>query len=259
MPKDNSDEAKNDTTNVSITIGGFEELKEIANKFIERVINPPLQEISGLLADQVRFWRYKNQINIIIKAKQFVEEKGIEPKTIPVRTLAPLLEHASWEEDPDMQAKWSALLANALTSDYSHDIYSSYVEILKQLSPLEAKLLDFLFDEHIRHGLLDRFSDKEIRISGGEFVLGLVVVSKTSIFFGIISTYSNMPKEEFNILIDNLCRLNLLQSQSLLQFKAIHNIKNKYGLLGGPTLDDCYKIINLTSPGSNFVKSCRFQ
>jgi len=130
-----------------ITTEVSKQLINKASKFLEKIVNPPLKELGGLLADKVKFWRFKNQINTIIKAEDFIIQKGIQPKKIRLKTLFQLLEYSSWEEDPDMQTKWASLLANAVNPEYSHYINSSYLEILNQISPLEAKVLYLMFQE----------------------------------------------------------------------------------------------------------------
>lgn len=206
------------------------QLADKALEFLGKVVNPPLKELGGLLADNVKFWRYKNQVNIIFKAKSFLEEKGIQPGKIPLKILAPLLEHSSWEEDSDMQTKWASLLANAANPKYSHDIYSAYFEILNQLSPLEAKLLDALFNEYERTP-----SNKKATLS----------FSKEKICQAM-----NISPEKFNIITDNLFRLNLLQPP------ASHN-----GVLIGeyPIVLRTYKVIQITTLGCDFIRNCRFQ
>jgi hypothetical protein len=47
-------------------------------------------------------------------------------------------------DDEDLHTRWAALLANAATSPKL--VHPSYVEILKQLTPEDAQLLDKLFD-----------------------------------------------------------------------------------------------------------------
>jgi hypothetical protein len=51
------------------------------------------------------------------------------------------LEGASIEDEEDLHTRWAALLANAASSDKVHP---SYIEVLKQLTPAEARLLDAL-------------------------------------------------------------------------------------------------------------------
>lgn len=209
---------------------GIRQLADEASRFLEKVVRPPLEELGELLADNVRYWRFKNQVNIILKAKSFLEQRGIQPKKIPLKTLAPLLEHSSWEEDPDMQTKWASLLANAVSSDYSYDIHSTYVEVLNQLSPLEACLLDLLFNEYERTP-----SDKKDALS----------FSKEK-----ICQIMHIPSENFDILVGNLFRLNLLQPP------ASHG-----GVLIGeyPIVLRTYEVIQLTPLGCSFVRHCRFQ
>jgi len=211
-------------------IAKISQLADKALEFLGKVVNPPLEELGGLLADKVKFWRFKNQVNVILKAKSFLEEKGIQPRKIPLKTLAPLLEHSSWEENPDMQTKWASLLANAAKPEYSCDIHSTYIEILNQLSPLEAKLLDLLFNEYERTP-----SDK-----------------KAALFFSKekICQVMNIPSEKFDIITDNLFRLNLLQPPASHGGVSI----GKY-----PIVLRTYEVIQLTTLGCDFVRHCRFQ
>jgi len=206
------------------------QLADKASEFLGKVVNPPLEELGGLLADKIKFWRFKNQVNIIVQAKRFIEQKGIQPGKIPLKTLAPLLEHSSWEEDPDMQSKWASLLANAANPKYSYDIHLAYVEILNQLTPLEARLLDLLFNEY--EGTP---SDKKQALS----------FSKEK----ICQNMSILP-EKFDILADNLLRLNLLQPPASYSGVSV----GKY-----PIVLRTYELMQLTPLGCEFVRHCRFQ
>lgn len=209
---------------------GIIQLAEKAAEFLGKVVSPPLEELGGLLADKVRSWRFRNQVNIILQAERFLEQKRIQPRKIPLKTLAPLLEHSSWEEDPDMQTKWASLLANAANPKYSYDIDSTYVEILNQLSPLEAKLLDSLFKEY------ERTSDDNRDV---------LLFSKEKICQAI-----GISPERFDILVGNLFRLSLLQPP------ASHG-----GVSIGeyPIVLRTYQVIQLTPLGCDFVRHCRFQ
>jgi hypothetical protein len=209
---------------------GIIQLADKAAEFLGKLVNPPLKELGGLMADKVRFWRFKNQVNIILQAKTFLEQKGIQPSKVPLKTLAPLLEHSSWEEDPDMQTKWASLLANAANPNYSYDIYSTYVDVLNQLSPLEGRLLDLLFNEYERTP-----SDKK----------DAILFSKEKICQAM-----NVSSEKFDILIGNLFRLNLLQSPASHGGVSIGNY---------PIVLRTYEVIQLTPLGCDFVRHCRIQ
>jgi hypothetical protein len=64
---------------------------------------------------------------------------------VPLKTLLPLLEYASLEQEDDLQEKWAALLANASASGPIL-VLPGFSDILKQLSPQEARLLDGIYD-----------------------------------------------------------------------------------------------------------------
>lgn len=209
---------------------GIKQLAERATEFLGQIVNPPLKELGSLLAEKVKFWRFKNQVNTIIKDQDFLKQKGIQPGKVPLKTLVPLLEHSSWEEDPSMQMKWASLLANSANPDYSQDINSTYVEILKQLSPLEAKLLDLLFNEFERAP-----SDKKDALLFDKQKICDVV---------------NINSEKFDILVNNLFRLNLLQSPASHGGVRI----GKY-----PIVLRTYEVIQLTPLGCDFIRHCRFQ
>ena len=58
-------------------------------------------------------WRFKQAVRLVEKVKAICEEAGIEPKAVPLKTLVPILENASLEEDEVLHDHWAALLANA--------------------------------------------------------------------------------------------------------------------------------------------------
>ena len=68
---------------------------EAAKEFVGKLVNPALTEGGGIIQDTIKFWRFKNQINIALKAKQFLEEKGIEPVKVLPKTLVSILERCN--------------------------------------------------------------------------------------------------------------------------------------------------------------------
>lgn len=199
-----------------------------ASKFLGKIVNPPLEELGLLAKDTVKYWRFKNQVNILLKAEKFLEDKNIAPKKIPLKTIVPLLENGSLEEDDFMQTKWAALLANTIDSTYQFDIHYSYVEILKQLSPFEAQLLDKIYIEAKSNPENDK--------------------TKISFSKEKILELTNISSDRFNILVDNLFRLNLLQPPASHGGVSI----GKY-----PVSLRTYETIQITSLGYDFIKACR--
>ncbi len=120
-----------------------EQSVSIAKDFLEKIVDPPLREIGGLLQDYVNYWRFKNKINIILKAKKFLEERGIKPcKALP-ETVIPLLECAADTEDKVLSDMFAELLAAHLSQN-NPNIHPSYAKVLNQLSPCDAHFLKWL-------------------------------------------------------------------------------------------------------------------
>jgi len=50
---------------------GFDLLAEAAKDFVQKVITPPLEEVGGILADKLKSYRFKNQVEILTKAEKY--------------------------------------------------------------------------------------------------------------------------------------------------------------------------------------------
>ena len=48
------------------------QIPESVIRFLEKIVGPPLEELGGLLADQVRFFRFKKAIEILEKAQKIL-------------------------------------------------------------------------------------------------------------------------------------------------------------------------------------------
>jgi hypothetical protein len=86
-------------------------LKDFAN----RLFGPAIDELGGILADPIKIYRFKRSVRLLEKVKRVCDENGFEPKAVPLKTLLPILENASLEDDEDLHDRWANLLANALS------------------------------------------------------------------------------------------------------------------------------------------------
>ena len=75
------------------------------------------------------------------------EEAGFQASPVPPKILFPLLEGVSWEEDDEMHTMWAALLANATNPAATRSARPSFIAVLKQLAPDEAKLFNWFYAE----------------------------------------------------------------------------------------------------------------
>jgi Abortive infection alpha len=184
----------------------IENLTEPLNKaldFISDIIKPPIKEVSEILTDKVRFWRFKNQLNLIQKAEKYVKEKGFSPKKIPMKTLVPLLEYSSLEEEDSLKEMWVNLLVNAVDPTKENINQNVYIEILKQLVSIEAKILNFCYyntkDSNEKIAAIQNFRHNYLSISK------------------IKKEFINLSNKELYLIMENLTRLQLIEPKAPLQ------------------------------------------
>lgn len=202
-----------------------------AQNFLNLLVPDFVKQLGGILGDQVRYWRFKNACKIANKAKDLITESRLNVGKVPLKILSPLLENASLEEDEVLQDKWAKMLANAATSKIS--IKPVYVEILKELSPLEVKILDVIFNE------ISKIADYKQRKT--------VQFSKQK-----VQQVFKLSEEEIDLIIENLYRLNLLQAPQG-HGVALGTGSGSYGFVLRTT-----DIFESTTLGFNFVLACKF-
>jgi hypothetical protein len=125
---------------------------EIAKNFVDKLIMPSVEETGLLVKDHITMWRFKNQIKMLNKAKEYCEKHKIESKKITLKVLVPLLEYSSLEEDDEMQDKWSLLLSNLIDSEQNIENHV-FPYILSQLSKDEFFPLEKVYDNCISRRL----------------------------------------------------------------------------------------------------------
>lgn len=207
----------------------IEEAAETAREFAGKLINPALEEGGGVLSDTIKFWRFKNQINLLLKAKKFLEDKGINPSQVLPKTLVPILEEGSLEEDAMMQNRWAAMLANAADPSSGVDVRPSYPEILKQLSALEVAILDSFYTTI--NAMTDSDRDQQ-----------MLMKIKIEQVFGISGN-------ECEIIINNFLRLGLC---------AMPSSKGGVSIGNTPLALHTYDYVKLTALGNDFIKACKY-
>ena len=118
-----------------------------AGGFIARFVSGPLEQGVGIFEDKLRYMRWERQVRLMQKVDELLEELGFKGPTraVPLKVAIPLLQAASIEDDDSLQDKWANLLVNAANANSGVEIGRAYVEILQQISPLEAKLLDAVY------------------------------------------------------------------------------------------------------------------
>lgn len=163
-----------------------------ALEFIEKIIAAPIMEGTGIFTDKVKYWRFKNQVDIITKAREYLKQNGIEtPKKISIKDVTTLLEYASFEEEEIMQDSWAKLLTNSMNPENQFNACHVFSQILNQISVNEINILTYVLSKSFFRSSGDRpYLEKSdlIRNSGTQYQTGV-------------------------LLIDNLLRLRLIEEE----------------------------------------------
>jgi len=213
---------------------------EKAEGFLKEILGPPAKEMGELWKDKVSARRFRNLIKIVAHAKEQLEEAGVSPKEVPLKIIHPLLESASLEEDQELQERWASLLANSADSDSQVNVLPRYITTLRELSSLEARLLNDMYERvagqlqkskygvtHVRHVALG----DTIEVIKKCFTLKYRSMSPDSI-------PKDDPTPEVVSALENLVRLGLLRTESYPEPKPDNPI--------------CY----FTTFGFTFVQAC---
>jgi hypothetical protein len=204
---------------------GVQGNQEAITKFFDGIVPDFIKDGVGILSDQVKFWRWNNQVKIITKVQNRIESSGLDKKKIPLKVLVPIIENSSLEEDENMQNKWANMLANAATGRVA--VSPNYAAILNELSPIEVSILEKIFSEVNKEQ--DYAKRKEYQFDASK-----------------VQAMLSISEAQIDLIIENLYRLNLLQAP------AGHGIAvgpHKFALR-------TTKIFEFTTLGYEFVKAC---
>ncbi len=102
--------------------------------------------MAGEWGDKVKHWRDMRRLERALAAVQKLRAKGLSPKAVDPSILFPLLDAASLIDNDGLKDKWDTLLANAADPTCDTAISPSLVDILRQLTPLEAQILDDMYN-----------------------------------------------------------------------------------------------------------------
>ena len=123
---------------VQVTAAGLAAAKDYADS----VLKGPLSQMGGILSDTVGHWRLRNQVRLLLKAKQFMEERGMEPGKLLPDIFVPIVEDAGIVEDEKLSDMFASLLASHFDSQSRNPVHPSFAKVLAQLSPLDARLVE---------------------------------------------------------------------------------------------------------------------
>ena len=202
---------------------GTERLTREFRELVRDLLKPAANELGEYFADSIRLYRVKAAMKAGALAKEQIEKSGLEKRPLTVKDTVLLLEGASLEEDDYLISKWAGLISTAATGGKS---LPAFADILRQLSPEEAKMIDFIADHAI-----------EIHVGVGQ-----VGVEKP-----MLKQACGLTDQQFIIRVQNLHRLEVIVQISTGGLEPIR------GAMGWGPLGQ----VGLTALGEAFVQACR--
>lgn len=131
----------------AITAGKAVDLTQKFGRFFGKFVAGSLEQGFGMVEDQLRFARHKRQIRLMNRVEQLMTQFGEDVliKPLELKLAIPLFQAASLEENDELQDKWAKLLVNSSVASCGIELRRSYIDILEQLSHLDAVILDKIY------------------------------------------------------------------------------------------------------------------
>ena len=129
--------------------------------------------------------------------EQIPEEKRVEPS---IQTTAQALENSKYcLEEKELRQMFTSLISKSINSDFQKDIHPSFAEILKQMSPLDAKMIKVFKNSSTLGFPLCRY---EIKENSGYITL----------LDNVFLEYPNTDLSLSSLSISSLARLGLIKT-----------------------------------------------
>lgn len=211
---------------------------ELVTGLLVRMLGGPADAVGEVLAEPIREWqrkRLERAREVITGAATILERAGEEPQPVPGRILMPILEHSSLEEDDDLRSKWAGLLANAASLGLGNRILPGYADILRQLTPVQARIIDWMYGDSYQLG-------------PGE------PAHWPSVQRDEVMEHFALTRQDYTLLASDLHRLQLIDGRRHVNFTDATGMFNTAG--GGWTTESLYGTIGLTALAVHFVQAC---
>lgn len=116
------------------------ETAEKLGGFFTRVFHGPIEEVSGIVTDKLRFVRWRRLVQMSDEVNAILEQRGIkDSRAVPPKLALPILEEGSLEEDKTLQHLWNKLLANAMDPKFNGELRYGFVDIIKNITGIESR------------------------------------------------------------------------------------------------------------------------
>jgi hypothetical protein len=202
--------------------------------FFAKVFKEPIEEVTGMITDKLRFVRWRRLVQMSDEVNHILEEKGVnKSRAVPPKLALPIFEEASLEEDPSLQRLWNHLMANAMNPDFNDELRYGFVDMIKNITAIEASILNNFYEILKKEGHLGNLSSLSNYFLKKEQIQQIVSITA----------------DQYQVSIHNLMRMQCI-GPAILKSTEI---------MMGNELTTIYKgtdAVVLTPLGVKFVEAC---
>lgn len=191
------------------------------------------------------------------KVKHIPEKKIVEPESY---IAIPAIQQISYcQNNADLRNLYANLLVSSMNSDKKWLVHPAFVDIIKQLTPDEARIINRV--GNFKNNFLPLIDVKGVLKGGNSKGHQLLVTNFTNLGFDVIEN-----KENICSYVDNLLRLNLFEIpptykltnerlyDSLEQSPILAQLTKPY--LASYNLSFSHKILVISNLGLQFKRVC---
>jgi hypothetical protein len=122
------------------TAGKAIDLVHDTGKAFAALFGPPAVEVMGMVTDSLALKRKELFLEGMAKSTAKLRASGVEPRPVSPSVAVPLIEGLSAESRPEIQELWTDLLAAARDPDRSNQVRREFIDILKAMEPMDARV-----------------------------------------------------------------------------------------------------------------------
>ena len=126
------------------------EATQALGKFVSRITTEPLETVMGILNDKLQFMRWERKLRLAERGREILHQRGIQGplRPIPYKLALPIVEHASLEDNDELQDLWANLLASAVDPRFEGLIRAAYIDIIRQLEVIDVHVLNVVYESY---------------------------------------------------------------------------------------------------------------
>jgi Abortive infection alpha len=239
---------------IAKTTGQAINVADKLGQFFARIMKEPIDSTCGMLADTLKFKRWERQIALMEKAEKIIIEKKLNQsfRQISPKLALPIFQNASIEDEESLHDIWAKLLVASIDPDMKNP-RTAFIDIIKQLDPLDVKILKELFELYSREKIAKEGRGRK-HTPDYEISDPSEIKLRTSNFRQVLSVIN----ESYWASIDNLQRLGLCRSfieSDFIEYAlpdGDSEFSNVLSSHGG------YDSLYITAMGLDFVKICTY-